>query len=178
MNINPMQLIQAMKNPQAFMQQMMNNSQIMQNPYMDRMAQLQQYQQTLQQPVVPTQMSGANQQMNVIGKIVDSIDVVKATDVPMDGNMYYFPKADGTEIFGKQWLPNGQTRILTFKPVLDTEDNNVLNADEKLKIGLSDEATEVFMKRFDKLEKRLDDFMSKYTTKTTTSRAKKEAESE
>ena len=31
MNINPMQLIQAMKNPQAFMQQMMNNSQIMQN---------------------------------------------------------------------------------------------------------------------------------------------------
>lgn len=32
MNINPMQLIQAMKNPHAFMQQMMNNSQIMQNP--------------------------------------------------------------------------------------------------------------------------------------------------
>ena len=32
MNINPMQLIQAMKNPQAFMQQMMDNSQIMQNP--------------------------------------------------------------------------------------------------------------------------------------------------
>ena len=32
MNINPMQLIQAMRNPQAFMQQMMNNSQIMQNP--------------------------------------------------------------------------------------------------------------------------------------------------
>ena len=31
MNINPIQLIQAMKNPQAFMQQMMNNSQIMQN---------------------------------------------------------------------------------------------------------------------------------------------------
>ena len=32
MNINPMQLIQAMKNPQAFMQQMMNNSQVMRNP--------------------------------------------------------------------------------------------------------------------------------------------------
>ena len=32
MNINPMQLIQAMKNPQAFMQQMMNNSQVMSNP--------------------------------------------------------------------------------------------------------------------------------------------------
>ena len=32
MNINPIQLIQAMRNPQAFMQQMMNNSQVMRNP--------------------------------------------------------------------------------------------------------------------------------------------------
>lgn len=164
---------------QNFYPQMNNNYQMpMQNPYMDRMAQLQQYQQSLQQPMSQTSIPGASQQMNVIGKIVDSIDVVKATDVPMDGNMYYFPKADGTEIFGKQWMPNGQTRILTFKPVLDAETNNVSNADEKLKFDLSDEATEVFMKRFDELEKRLDDFMAKSTAKTTTSRAKKEAESE
>lgn len=162
-----------------YYQQMNNNYQMpMQNPYMERMAQLQQYQQSLQQPMSPTQMSGTSQQMNIIGKIVDSIDVVKATDVPMDGNMYYFPKADGTEIFGKQWLSNGQTRILTFKPVLDADDNNVLNAEEKLKIGLSDETTDIFMKRFDELEKRLDDFMAKSTAKTTTSRAKKEADTE
>ena len=165
-----------MQSYQNYFQPQMNNGQMMMNPYMDRMAQLQQYQQNLQQPVVPTQMSGANQQMNVIGKIVDSVDAVKATDVPMDGNMYYFPKADGTEIFGKQWLSSGQTRILTFKPVFDDDTNNVSNTEEKLKIGLSDEATEVFMKRFDELEKRLDDFMAKSTTKTTTSRAKKEAD--
>lgn len=30
--MNPFQMIGAMKNPQAFMQQMMNNSHIMQNP--------------------------------------------------------------------------------------------------------------------------------------------------
>ena len=156
---------------QSFYPQMNNNYQMpMQNPYMDRMAQLQQYQQSLQ----PTQMSGANQQMNVIGKIVDSIDVVKATDVPMDGSMYYFPKADGTEIFGKQWLSNGQTRILNFKPVFDDDTNNVSGAEEKLKFGLSDETTEVFMKRFDELEKRIDDLMPKKTV----TRAKKEAESE
>ena len=160
---------------QTFYPQMNNNYQMpMQNPYMDRMAQLQQYQQSLQQPVVPTQMSGANQQMNVIGKIVDSIDVVKATDVPMDGSMYYFPKADGTEIFGKQWLSNGQTRILTFKPVLDDSPNNVSSDTEKLKISLSDEVTDVFMKRFDELEKRIDDLMPKKTT----ARAKKESEEE
>ena len=165
--------MQPYPNPNYF-----NQYQQMQNPYMDRMSQLQQYQQNLQQPVVPTQMSGANQQMNVIGKIVDSIDVVKATDVPMDGKMYYFPKADGTEIFGKQWQSNGTTRILTFKPVLDAETNNVSNADEKLKIGLSDETTEVFMKRFDEIEKRLDDFFTKSTTRTSNSRVKKGDDSE
>lgn len=159
----------------TFYPQMNNNCQMtMQNPYMERMAQLQQYQQSLQQPMLPTQMSGANQQMNVIGKIVDSIDVVKATDVPMDGNMYYFPKADGTEIFGKQWLSNGQTRILTFKPVFDDNHNNLSSDTEKFKISISDEVTDVFMKRFDELEKRIDDLMPKKTT----ARAKKESEEE
>lgn len=105
-------MMQPYPNPNYFSQY----QQPMPNPYMDRMAQLQQYQQNLQQPMSPTQMSGTSQQMNIIGKIVDSVDVVKATDVPMDGSMYYFPKADGTEIFGKQWLPNGTTVIKTFLP--------------------------------------------------------------
>lgn len=160
---------------QNFFPQMNNNYQMqMQNPYMDRMAQLQQYQQSLQQPMSQTSIPGASQQMNVIGKIVDSIDVVRATDVPMDGNIYYFPKADGTEIFGKQWLPNGQTRILTFKPCLDDKHNDLSTKEEKSKFGLSDEATEVFMKRFDELEKRIDDLMPKKTV----ARAKKESEEE
>ena len=159
---------------QTFYPQMNNNYQMqMQNPYMERMAQLQQYQQSLQQPVVPTQMSGANQ-MSALGKMVDSIDVVKATDIPMDGNAYYFPKADGTEVYCKQWLQNGTTRILTFKPVLEDNPNNVSSDTEKLKIGLSDEVTDVFMKRFDELEKRIDDLMPKKTT----ARAKKESEEE
>ena len=122
-----------MQQYQAFYPQMNNNYQTpTQNPYMDRMAQLQQYQQSLQQPLVPTQMSGANQ-MSALGKMVDSIDVVKATDVPMDGNMYYFPKADGTEVYCKQWLQNGTTRILTFKPVFEDDTNNLSSEEEKLK---------------------------------------------
>ena len=158
----------------TFYPQMNNNYQApTQNPYMDRMAQLQQYQQSLQQPIVPTQMSGANQ-MSALGKMVDSIDVVKATDIPMDGNAYYFPKADGTEVYCKQWLQNGTTRILTFKPVLEDNPNNVSSDTEKLKISLSDEVTDVFMKRFDELEKRFDDLIPKTTTKTTATRAKKE----
>ena len=144
------------------------------NPYADRMNFLQNYQQSLQQPLQPTQMSGANQ-MSALGKMVDSIDVVKATDIPMDGNAYYFPKADGTEVYCKQWLQNGTTRILTFKPVFEDDPNNVSSETEKLKICLSDDVTEVFMKRFDELEKRIDDLMPKPTTKTTANRTKKEA---
>ena len=101
------------------------------NPYMQRMENLQQFQQTLQ-PVVPTQMSGANQ-IAPLGKIVESADIVKVTDIPMDGNTYYFPKADGTEIYSKQFMPNGQTRILTFKPLFDSEPNNLPLEEEKLK---------------------------------------------
>ena len=143
------------------------------NPYADRMNFLQNYQQNLQQSLVPTQMSGANQ-MSALGKMVDSIDVVKATDIPMDGNAYYFPKADGTEVYCKQWLQNGTTRILTFKPVFDDNTNNVSSDTEKLKIGLSDEVTDVFMKRFDELEKRLDSL----TPKKPATRAKKESDAE
>ena len=158
----------------TFYPQMNNNYQTQtQNPYMERMTQLQQYQQSLQQPIVPTQTPVSNQ-MSALGKMVDSIDVVKATDIPMDGNAYYFPKADGTEVYCKQWLQNGTTRILTFKPVFEDDTNNLSSDTEKLKIGLSDEVTEVFMKRFDELEKRFDDLIPKTTTKTTATRAKKE----
>ena len=153
--------------------QMNNPYMPMQNPYMERMAQLQQYQQSLQQPIVPTQTPVSNQ-MSALGKMVDSIDVVKATDIPMDGNSYYFPKADGTEVYCKQWLQNGTTRILTFKPVLEDNPNNVSSDTEKLKISLSDDVTEVFMKRFDELEKRIDDLMPKKAV----TRAKKESEEE
>ena len=93
------------------------------NPYLQRMENLQQFQQTLQ----PTN------QIPAIGKVVESADIVKVTDIPMDGNTYYFPKADGSEIYSKQFMPNGQTRILTFKPVLESEPNNSTPEEEKSK---------------------------------------------
>ena len=168
--MQPYQTFSQMNNPYAQMNNMYAQPN---NPYADRMNFLQNYQQSLQQPIVATQMSGANQ-MSALGKMVDSIDVVKATDIPMDGNTYYFPKADGTEVYCKQWLQNGTTRILTFKPDFDDNPNNLSSDTEKLKISISDEVTEVFMKRFDELEKRIDDLIPKKTT----ARAKKESEEE
>ena len=159
--------------------QMNNNYQMpMQNPYMERMAQLQQYQQSLQQPmqnVLSNQIPGTTQQYAPMGKIIENVDVLKTTEVPMDGNIYYFPKADGSEIYSKQWLANGTTRILTFKPILNEDIENTTNDTEKLKIGLSDEVTDTFMKRFDDIEKRLDEFISKSTIKST-SRTKKDGD--
>lgn len=98
------------------------------NPYMQRMENLQQFQQALQQP--PTFQNN----FSVISKVVENIDMVKVADIPMDGNMYYFPKADGTEIYTKQFGMDGRTRILTFKPVLDENPNNLPSEEEKLKI--------------------------------------------
>jgi hypothetical protein len=74
--------------------------------------------------------------------MVESMDMVKVADIPMDGNMYYFPKADGTEIYSKQFMPNGQTRILTFKPVLEEEPNNSSVAQEKFNISAFSEVLE------------------------------------
>ena len=97
------------------------------NPYVQRMENLQQFQQVLQQP--PTFQNN----FPVINKVVENIDMVKVADIPMDGNMYYFPKADGTEIYTKQFGIDGRTRILTFKPVLDDNPNNLPTEEEKLK---------------------------------------------
>ncbi len=150
----------------------MNNgyNQPFQNPYQQRMDFLQNYQQNLQQ-----QVPQANQQMNVIGKIVDSIEVVKAMDIPADGNMYYFPKADGSEIFGKQWIvTEGRTQILTFKPVLAGDTNNLSGNDKTTILTLSEDVTGAFMQRFDGLEKQINDLINKSTVKSANSKAKKD----
>lgn len=124
--------MQQYQNPNYYGQQFM---QPQFNPYMQRMENLQQFQQALQHPAVPTQMSGANQ-FNPFGKLVESMDIVKVADIPMDGNMYYFPQTDGQAIYGKKFLPSGQTQILTFKPILDSEPNNLSSEDEKSKLDM------------------------------------------
>lgn len=113
--------MQPYPNPNYYTQYMQTN------PYMQRMENLQQFQQAINNP-----MQG--QQMQPLGKMVESIDIVKVTDIPMDGNMYYFPKADGTEIYAKQFCVDGKTRILTFKPVFDDNPNTLSSEEEKLKL--------------------------------------------
>lgn len=119
-----------------------NNYGQMQNPYMQRMENLQQFQQAINQPQAPVQMPLQNQQFAPLGKIVESVDMVKTTDIPMDGNMYYFPKADGSMVFSKKWLPNGSTQILAFKPILEDKTNISTTEEEKLNLNTFSELLE------------------------------------
>ena len=130
-----------------------------QNPYMQRMENLQQFQQALNP-------APQNQYMS-IGKVVESMDIVKVTDIPMDGNTYYFPKADGTEIYSKQFMPNGQTRILTFKPLLESEPNNSTSEEEKSKF----DTFKAFLEGIQEDVKTLNDKVDKLSK---SNRAKKE----
>ena len=150
-----------------------------QQPYMDRIAGLQQYQQALQQPqMTGTQMSLQNQQIGLNGKMVDTVEQITANDVPMDGSVAIFPKKDMSEIYLKSWTPNGTIATVVYRPVME-EPNDSPSVQENLKVGLSDEVTEVFMKKFDELANKIEELeksMTKPMTKTTTSRTKKESE--
>lgn len=53
------------------------------------------------------------------GKQVDSLDVVKAMDIPMDGSVSYFPIADGSAIVTKQLQMDGTSKMVIFKPIDD-----------------------------------------------------------
>ena len=142
---------------------MMNNPYMQpQNPYMDRMNFLQNYQQNLQQPLVPTSMSGANQQAmpqqiaGINGRIVQAVENINDNEVPMDGSVAFFPKQDLTEIYAKSWNADGTIRTLTFKPVLNDK-TDVLSGDtEKLEFDLSEKATEGIMAKLNELSEKIE----------------------
>lgn len=77
------------------------------NPYQERLAQLQA--QSAQPQAYPQQSTGLN------GEIVDGIDVVRAKNVDMSGNVTFYPKADLSEIFTKQLMPDGTSKIVTYR---------------------------------------------------------------
>ena len=92
-------------------------------PYGNNQYQMPNSMQQANPPQVPQIQTGLQ------GKIVESEDVVKVTDVPM-GGYGIFPKADFSEIYVKSWNPNGTTSIIAFQPVIkqevQKEDYNVI----------------------------------------------------
>lgn len=144
---------------------MMNNSYMQsQNPYMDRINFLQNYQQSLQQPVAGTQMSLANQQAmpqqiaGINGRIVQAVENINANEVPMDGSMAFFPKQDLSEIYVKGWNANGTINTIVYKPYTAPKDNQTVNSivnAENAKFTLSDESTQLFLNKFEELSEKI-----------------------
>lgn len=110
------------------------------------------------------------QQMNnPISKVVDSMESVRGADIPMDGQAYYFPKADGSMVYSKRWLPNCTTQIMAYTPVNDTQPNSLPNDNiEGLKsanLGDTD-----LNQRMISIEEKIDNIEKLLSTKTNTAR--------
>lgn len=79
--------------------------------------------QPIQQPITPPienyiqQNPIINKPIGLLGKSVDSVDVVKAMDIPLDGSISYFPLTDGSAIVTKQLQADGTSKTIIYKPV-------------------------------------------------------------
>ena len=82
-------------------------------PYQDRLNQMQ------NQFAQPQQFNSVPQTQTPVlnGEVVDGIDVVKAKNVDMSGNVTFYPKADLSEIYTKQLQSDGTSRIITYRAV-------------------------------------------------------------
>ena len=87
------------------------------------------------QPQTTPQMA-LNRQNILYGKQVDNLEVVKATDIPLDGSISYFPLADGSAIVTKQLGLNGVSKIIVYKPT-ETEEP------EKVEYATTDDVNEL-----------------------------------
>ena len=119
--------------------------------------------QRFQQPQQFEQM-----QQGIFGKVVQSQDSIVANDVPMNGAVAFFPKSDLSEIYAKQWSADGTISTMVFKPIQNDNPNKLSQDTEKLKIGLSDEATEIFNKHFDTLFSKIEELEKKIDEKSLT----------
>lgn len=103
------------------------------NPY-NRYTPQPQMQQPIQQPqtIIPPQQNNLN------GKVVESIDVVRAMDIPLDGSISYYPISSGEAIVTKQLQMDGTSKMTIFKPVVETKDEVKYITSEDMKKAIDE----------------------------------------
>lgn len=132
------------------------------NPYMQQPNVTPQYQP--QSTDYMNQIQNAYQKpLGLQGKTVDNIEVVKATDIPLDGSISYFPLVDGSSIVTKQLMQDGTSRMIVYKPAETTPKANTAEnkeiyvtekqLDEKLKTFNNEELKQ----EIEKLKKQIKD---------------------
>lgn len=69
-----------------------------------------------QQNFIPP-ITQPTQQVGLLGKIVENIEMVRISEIPLDGSISYFPLSDGSGIVTKQLMTDGTSKLVVYKPV-------------------------------------------------------------
>lgn len=106
------------------------------------------------------QVQNTNTQSVLLGKLVDSVDVVKSIEYPLDGSISYFPLTDGSAIVTKKLQTDGTSKMIVYKPVdEEKKDTPKYVTSEELKESLKGfDLTE----RFDLLQEKIDDLKDEF----------------
>ena len=99
------------------------------------------------------------------GKTVDNIEVVKATDIPLDGSVSYFPLVDGSSIITKQLQADGTSRMIVYKPVeaqqpKQVEEKEIYITEKELDEKLSKLDNKELKEEIEKMKKQIKDLTS------------------
>ena len=140
------------------------------NPYMNRFYGQQQV--NLPQPMEMSMQQQTPPQMGLNrtflnGKQVESIDIVKTLEIPLDGSISYFPLVNGTAIATKQLMQDGTSKITIYEPKTQKEDMKFATIEdidkrlEKLDFNEIDDLKD----DLEDLKKELKDIKSKLKTK-------------
>ena len=108
------------------------------------------------QPQTTPQMA-LNRQNILYGKQVDNLEVVKATDIPLDGSISYFPLTDNSAIVTKQIGLDGKSKMTVYKPILDEEEQNKYITPEELKKAIDN----IDLSEIDDIKEELKDIKKK-----------------
>ena len=141
------------------------------NPYLNRY--YGQQQPNMQQPMETTMPQPSmpqvalNRQNILYGKQVDSLDVVKAIDIPLDGSISYFPLANGSAIVTKQLQQDGTSKITIYEPKVEKETVKYATIDdvEKKLEKFDFSELEDLKEDIEDLKKELKDIKNKIKTK-------------
>ena len=118
------------------------------------------------------QMQNAYQKpLGLQGKTVDNIEVVKATDIPLDGSISYFPLVDGSSIVTKQLMQDGTSRMIVYKPAetqrpKQVEVQEIYITEKELDEKLSKLDNKELKEEIEKMKKQIKDLMSNTSTKS------------
>ena len=140
------------------------------NPYIQQPSVTPQYQPQATDYI--GQMQNAYQKpLGLQGKTVDNIEVVKATDIPLDGSVSYFPLVDGSSIITKQLQADGTSRMVVYKPIETKQPKQVevqetYITEKELDEKLSKLDNKELKEEIEKMKKQIKDLMSNTSTKS------------